>query len=72
MEKYPLLRFTKANGLAVALALATVGLLAGLTLWPMLGPAAALAALILGILAWFAGQLVVELIRLITDVLMPE
>jgi hypothetical protein len=72
MDKYPLLKLIKANGGLVALALGLVGLVAGLALWPLVGPLAILPAIGIGALGWLTGRLVVELIRLITDVLMPE
>ena len=73
MHRYPILSLVKRHGAAGSIGVAIlVALLAGAGFWPLAGWLSLPTAIVLGGLALLLAMCFVELIKLITDVLMPE
>jgi hypothetical protein len=73
MDKYPVLAFIVRYGTPVAIALAVVA--AALTLWigfPLIGWASIIVAVVAGGVLLLVALSYVELVRLITEMLLPQ
>jgi hypothetical protein len=73
MDKYPVLAFIVRYGMPVAIALAVVT--AALTLWigfPLIGWASIIVAAVAGGVLLLVALSYVELVRLITEMLLPQ
>jgi hypothetical protein len=73
MDRYPVLAFIVRYGMPVAIALAVVA--AALTLWigfPLIGWASIIVAVVAGGVLLLVALSYVELVRLITEMLLPQ